>query len=328
MNRFLALILAGLSAAFAPTVHAAADPYAAIYDRVLQPNADRAAERCAQMQATLADGDAAARLAAFVELARGWAGVQASYVLGGYEADAMDYPLLLDSFHMGKEDVHESLARIIDGNGAPATVLYKNSYKTLNALDDVLFSGPWSARRAELAAVITGNVCKYLGRIRDGYRSHRAEFVGNRSKALTLLVNAEIETIYKTRDWRIAQVSGLTRQTVGKVQPQHQQYPHSQASWAAIGAVIDTNVQLLAADRQPNIATIAHDKKADAGLASVQEALAATVAAYRDTRPDHGFATSDVIPVYQGLLDLEKAFYQDLARRIGVTASLIDADGD
>ncbi|GAB6039615.1 hypothetical protein [Endothiovibrio diazotrophicus] len=328
MKPFFILALTCLIGAFQTAAAAGRDPYVAIYDDVLQANADRAVERCTDLQQRLGEPSAERRHDAFVALAQAWARVEASYILGGYDMDAMDYPLMVDYFHLGKEDVHATLARLIEGDAPPARALYKNSYKTIGALDDVLFSGPWSPRREALAEVIAATVCRNLTRIRDGYRAHRADYLEDPKKALSLLINAEIENLYKTRDWRIAQISGLTKQTLGKPEPHHQQYPYSEASWAAIGAIIATHRQLLAEDRQPNLATIAHRQQADAGLATIQAALRATEQAYRDTPPDHHFGTREMIPIFQGLLDMQKAFYRQLVGRLGVTAAIIDADGD
>ena len=51
---------------------------------------------------------------AFVQLAEGWGRVQASYILGDYDMNAMDYPLMVDYFHSGNEDIHESIERLVD----------------------------------------------------------------------------------------------------------------------------------------------------------------------------------------------------------------------
>lgn len=305
-----------------------ADPYVAVYDTVIQANADAAVARCDDVRKALDSTDDDQRHQAFVGLAEGWARVQASYILGGYDMGAMDYPLMVDYFHRGKEDVHNTLARLINGDTPPEVALYKNSYKTLGALDDVLFSGPWSERRQALANVMATHVCRKLTQIRDGYREHRDEVLDDPDKALSLLINAEIESIYKTRDWRIAQVSGLTKKTLGQPMPQNQQYPYSEASWAAIGAIIDTHAQLLAADGQPNVATIARGKGGDDAMTAVQTALGEAVQAYRDTPANHQFDTNAMIPLFQALQDLQKAFYRQLVGRLGVTANLIDADGD
>ncbi|MGO3345380.1 MAG: hypothetical protein ACTIM4_09380 [Marinomonas sp.] len=313
-----------------PTLAAAVEqePYVAIYDNVIQANADSAVSYCTDLQTSLSSESIDQRHQAFVQLAEGWGKVQASYILGGYDMDAMDYPLMIDYFHMGNENVHETLARLMKSKSKASKVLYKISYKTLGALDDVMFSGPWTPRRKEMAEVISSNVCKRLTQVRDGYKEHRADFLDDPDNSLSLLINAQIENIYKTRDWRIAQISGLTKKTLGQTHPESQQYPYSKASWAFIGGLLATNQQLLGEDQQPNIATIVYSTTDGEGIAAVQAALQDSLTAYRNTPADHNYNINDMIPLFQGLLDLQKAFYRQLVSSLGVTAKLIDADGD
>jgi len=304
------------------------DPYASIYDNVIQHNADNAVQYCANLQTSLSSSSSEARHQAFVTLAEGWGRVQASYILGNYDMNAMDYPLMIDYFHSGNEDIHESIERLIGRDTNAKTALYKNSYKTMGAIDSVMFSGEWSERRKEFAEVMVANVCKRFSQISDGYKANRDAFLFDVDKGLSLVVNAEIEHIYKTRDWRIAQISGLTKANLGETKPEHQQFPYSQASWAFIGGILETNRQLLAEDQQPNVATIAYKKHGKEGIHAVQVALASSLLAYKNTPADHNFNLNDMIPIFQGLLDVQKAFYRHLVSQIGVSANLIDADGD
>lgn len=305
-----------------------ANPYASIYDNVIQHNADNAVNYCINLQDALESDSADVRHQAFVQLAEGWGQVQASYILGDYDMNAMDYPLMVDYFHSGNEDIHETIERLVGRDTKASTALYKNSYKTMGAIDSVMFSGEWSERRKELAEVMVENVCKRFTQISDGYKDSRDAFLSDVDRGLSLVVNAEIEHIYKTRDWRIAQVSGLTKANLGETKPEHQQYPHSQASWAFIGGILETNKQLLAEDQQPNVATIAYGKNGHEGINAVQVALEASLLAYKNTPADHNFNLNDMIPVFQGLLDVQKAFYRHLVSEVGVSANLIDADGD
>jgi len=304
------------------------DPYAAIYDNVIQKNADNAVEYCVNLQDSLDSKSSEVRHQAFVQLAEGWGRVQATYILGDYDMNAMDYPLMIDYFHSGNENIHESIERLVGRDTKPASALYKNSYKTMGAIDSVMFSGEWSERRKEFATVMVANVCKRFTQISDGYKVNRDEFLFDVDRSLSLVVNAEIEHIYKTRDWRIAQVSGLTKANLGDTKPETQQYPYSKASWAFIGGVLQANDQLLGESNQPNVATIAYQKHGSEGINAVQTALQSSLLAYKNTPLDHNFNLNDMIPVFQGLLDVQKAFYRHLVSQIGVSANLIDADGD
>ncbi|TEW54842.1 hypothetical protein E2R68_06625 [Psychromonas sp. RZ22] len=304
------------------------DPYASIYDNVIQHNADNAVTSCLNLQTALSSKSDDVRHQAFVTLAKSWGKVQASYILGDYDMNAMDYPLMIDYFHSGNENIHESIERLVSRDSKPSTALYKNSYKTMGAIDSVMFSADWTERRKEFAKVMVANVCERFTQISDGYKANRDAFLFDVDRGLSLVVNAEIEHIYKTRDWRIAQVSGLTKANLGITKPELQQYPYSQASWAFIGGILETNEQLLGEKKQPNVATIAYEKHGKDGINAVQTALKASLLAYKNTPVDHNFKLNEMIPVYQGLLDVQKAFYRHLVSEIGVSANLIDADGD
>jgi len=177
-----------------------------------------------------------------------------------------------------------------------------------------MFSGEWSERRKALAEVMVENVCKRFTQISEGYKANRDAFLFDVDRGLSLVVNAEIEHIYKTRDWRIAQVSGLTKANLGETKPEHQQYPYSQASWAFIGGILETNKQLLGEDQQPNVATIAYEKHGKEGIHAVQVALAASLEAYKNTPADHNFNLNDMIPIFQGLVRCSKSILQTLSK--------------
>jgi hypothetical protein len=323
-------VLSALFASLMPLAAAAQEvqpAYEAIYDTILTGDAEDAVSACGALQGVLAsDSTAQTRDAAFVAVAQGWGRVQAAYILGGYEMNAMDYPLLIDTFHAGNEDIHATLARAIASDSAPETALFKNSYRTLTALDDLMFSGEWSPRRAALSQVAVATVCGRLETLRDGYKTHRADFLGDPDKALALLINAEIQNIYKTREWRIGEVVGLTKKTLGKVLPENAQYPYNTgASWAAIGAMLETHEALLSADAVPNIATIA---AASGGIGQVQTALASARAAYDGASAADYTDTAKMVALFVALQKVQKAFYDHVALSLGVSAGLVDADGD
>ncbi|MBN2739798.1 MAG: hypothetical protein JXR35_02745 [Rhodobacteraceae bacterium] len=327
--------LAALSALFASLMPLAAaaqevqPAYEAIYDGILLADSDATVQSCHAMAGTLAtDSTAQTREDAFTALATGWGRVEASYILGGYDMDAMDYPLLIDMFHNGKEDLHASLKRAIQSTSAPQKALYKNAYRSITALDDMLFSGPWSERRQALAQEITGSLCKRFEKVRQGYLNHRDNFLANPDEALGLLMNAQIQSLYKTRDWRISEVAGLTKKTLGQAHPENRQYRWGDASWPVIGAVLDTHWRLLAADAAPNISTIATARGAGAGLASVQDMLGEAIEAYKSVPEDQAFAPREAVPIINGLQRAQNAYYNSLALLIGVTLGLVDADGD
>ncbi|QUS35279.1 hypothetical protein [Falsirhodobacter algicola] len=327
-----AILSSALLAALMPLAAAAqdeADALTAIYDTVLQADAAGTVESCHALSATLeAGGTADERAAGFEALAMGWGRVEAAYVLGSFDMDAMDYPLLIDMFHHGKEDLHASLGRAIDSESDPAKALYKNAYRSMTALDDLLFSGPWSDRRAALAQYATQSLCSRFETVEEGYAEHRDDFLSDPDEAVGLLMNAQIQNLYKTRDWRLAEVAGLTKKTLGRAHPENRQFPWGDASWPTIGAILDTHLRLLGAEGEPNLATIAKARGAGTGLAEVQDGLAEAVRLYEAVPQDAWFDPRASVPIINALRQAQNSYYDSLALLVGVSLGLVDADGD
>ena len=303
--------------------------FSIIYDNIIVSDAALAVDECTAMVDVLNDdsGDDA-RHDAFVNLASAWARVQAVYVLGGYEENAVDYPLLIDTYHVGKEDIPAKLERAIASDSEPETALFKNSYRTLTALDYLLFSDEWSPRRKALSQLAADTVCARLDTLHTDYLAQREAFLDDQPNAMKLMINAVIQSAYKTRDWRIGEVAGLTRKTLGKVLPENAQFPNNlDASWATIGAIIDTHRRLLIKTDSINIAKLsAGYGRGD--LPEVQTALNEAQAAYDAATVDDFTSTETMIPLYSALKDVQSALYENVAGSLGVAAGLVDADGD
>jgi|GEM_PF-4232524 len=300
--------------------------YENIYDQVLQADAEQAVVSCQALQATL-DKGAKQRLAGFTQLVSAWAKVDANFILADYQTEVADYPILIDYFHVGKEDIVQSMQRIIGTSMPAGQALYKNSYQSLRALDVVMFSGQWSKRRAELAQAILHRACGRITAVLKAYQQSRVAFLANTHQALSVLVNASLNVIYKTRDQRIGQVSGLTKKTLGQFLPGDQQYPYSKASWAVIGADLNALQAIWSSATAPNLSTVVAAKKADRYLSALEKAMTATLTAYHRIPDTKAFDTESVIPIFQGLKDMQNAIY-GLVIGIGVTPQIIDADGD
>ena len=302
--------------------------FGVMYDNIIVSDAAQAVEDCTAMVTALGDdSDKDTRHDAFVTLASAWARAQAVYILGGYEENAVDYPLLIDTYHVGKEDIPAKLDRAIDSDSDPETALFKNSYRTLTALD-YLLTGDWSPRRSALSFVAANTVCERLDTLHTGYLAQREAFLDDQQNAMKLMINAVIQSAYKTRDWRIGEVAGLTRKTLGNVLPENAQFPNNlDASWAAIGAIIDTHRRLLTTTDSINIAKLAKGY-GRGDLPEVQEALNDAQAAYDSATLEDFTDTEKMIPLYEALKEVQSALYEHVAGSLGVPAGLVDADGD
>ena len=304
--------------------------YGVIYDDIITADATQAVTTCSALLSVLGEESSAeARNDAFVTLADAWARVQAIYILGGFEENAIDYPLLIDTFHHGNENIPAKLERAINSDSDPKTALFKNAYRTLTALDYLMFSGDWSTRRQLLSQLAAETVCSRLETLQADYISQRDAYLDDPKKAMTQMIDAVIQSAYKTRDWRIGQVAGLTRKTLGETLPENAQFPNNpEASWAAIGAIIDTHVRLLIKGTSINITSLAV-AYGRGDLPEVQEAVKEAQTAYgAATFEDYYTNTEKMVPLYAALKNVQGALYDYVAASLGVSAGLVDSDGD
>ena len=320
----------------APTAHAqqTQEPdfrygYGVVYDDIITADAANAVKQCEALRKQLSTNTSASvRHEAFVKLADAWGRVQAIYILGDFEENAVDYPLLIDTFHAGNEDIPAKLARAINSDSEPKTALFKNAYRTLTALDYLMFSDKWTERRMALSQVAAETVCSRLQTLHDDYVTQRTAYLDDPKKAMASMIDAIIQGTYKTRDWRIGQVAGLTRKTLGKTLPENAQFANNlEASWAAIGAIIDTHRRLLIKETSINITTLAIGS-GRGDLPQVQMTLQDAQTAYDAATYSDYTNTVKMEPLYAALKDVQSALYDHVAGSLGVSAGLVDADGD
>lgn len=63
--------------------------------------------------------------------------VEAIYLAGEINSEFLDTPRYVDVFNNLKEDLNSQMQRVIDSKSDIKTALFKNSFKTVNALEYV-----------------------------------------------------------------------------------------------------------------------------------------------------------------------------------------------
>ena len=76
----------------------------------------------------------------FTKFLKDWKRVEANYLAGEINSDYLDTPRYIDVFNNLKEDLNSQMQRVIDGNLDVKKALFKNSFKTINALKYLLYS--------------------------------------------------------------------------------------------------------------------------------------------------------------------------------------------
>ncbi|MBV7388277.1 imelysin family protein [Pasteurellaceae bacterium TAE3-ERU1] len=306
----------------------------AMYDNVIVKNAQSAVSQCHNWQQTLAAAQPGARSSAidagFKDLILRWKAVEATYIAGDLDQDAIDYPRYLDIFHVGNESITEQMDKVLKSSSAPKTALYKHSYKTVNALEAVLYGADdLSERRLAIAKGISDNICERLGDIANVYETNRDNFLSARDNALSMLANVLANQTLGLKDWRIGDVAGLTKKYLNQPDPRRAEYFLSHLSLAAIGEILHTQSQLISPQAFPNFVEIADIYGAQKPLEQAQSQLAqaqAEVAKLNKSEFDFDQQQSKLL--YQVVGKLQSSYYNSLIQALPVMAKILEADGD
>lgn len=327
--------------AFSPLAQAQDNPVDFIYHFVLINNSAKSAQQCSEFANTLKHSpDKATLQQSFSDLVQAWKAVETTYMLGSVAVETIDYPQLIDVFHRGNEKLEKALERALAGDNAPEKALYKNSYKSINALEYLLFGVEQpSARRQQLLTTITDNLCNKLELIAQAYVDNADKALshgengkgGQYDKTTAYLLNSLVESAYKTREWRVGDAAGLSRKYQGNPDPRRQEYYLSGASLPAIEAILKTHERMIGDEFQPNFATYARENGAHEALEQAQQALMQAQNALTQIQQAPKamqFEPKTMRPLFDALDSLQTAYYKHLLKSLDVVAKILDADGD
>lgn len=311
-----------------------------IYQDVLLGNSQHAVLACEQMQQRLQNGtpEQLPLNDAFTDLAKAWKQVQASYILPGYDAYITDYPRLIDFFDLGNEDLSVALQRALQSDNEPKAALFKNSYKSINALEIILNAKEKSPRQQLLAQQITDNICTQLTHITQAYEKHKEAILSNDTKAVTMLLNALVDSSYEFKEKRIGSPAGLSKK-YPEASSERMEYPLSNASVPAMQAILSVHQQLIAADKQPNLATYAYaladnDSRGQAqsdihqSIAQAQADLKALVTEVNKLPKDAPLTADNAKAAYQAAGRLQQQYYENVIKALNIDGKILEADGD
>lgn len=303
-----------------------------VYQNVLLNNSQQAVHACNSMQRALnnAKPNQLPLNKPFTQLVSAWKKVETTYILGSYDYKTVDYHRFIDMYNMGNENLHKALMRALASKNDVNKSLYKNSYKTIGALEIVLNAPQKNTRQLAMAKHITMNICQNLQSINQAYVKYGQKIKSDPKKATSLLLNSLIDSVYKAREWRIGNPAGLSRKYAGKPNENRAEYPLSGASVVAIQAILQTHQQVLGKQNYTNLATWVQQQGADEkkAVAVVQADLNQAIRNSRNLPKSKPFSSAKAKVLYNSLRKLHTDYYQQLMKSLGLVATILDADGD
>ncbi len=262
----------------------------------------------------------------FVALVKSWKSVEAFYILGDLDDDYLDTPRYLDMYHQGNEDIKTQLDLILKSDEDIKVALYKNSHKTINALEYLLYTKDLHNKRVkDTVLIITKKMQQNFQDIHDGYIKVKSDFMKDEKKENFVIVNSLGENSYKIKEWRVGNPAGLSKKYRGKPDNRRGEYFQSKNSITAIKAIIDTHLRILDKQEYKNYGTLAKSY-------GVQDSIDGAISNLKDARK---YASqiqnddfSDAKKLYDSLAKVHYIYNITLIDRLRVTSKILDADGD
>ena len=261
----------------------------------------------------------------FTNFLKSWKKVEALYFAGDINEDFADTPRYIDVFNNLKEDLNSQLKRAIESKDEPKVALFKNSFKSINALEYILFNDKdISKREKELSVVILDSIISNLEEINKVYKNYLVSPKDEKWEN-ALVINTLIASSYRLKEWRIGNASGNSSKFKNDVKNERAEYFLSQNSFAAIDAILDAHNQIVKKNPYYDFAAFAMDKGAAIQLLVVIDKIKEMQDELK-VLPKDDFTKANKL--FNSAKDLHNAYYVSLIEQLSITGKILDADGD
>jgi len=264
----------------------------------------------------------------FADMMMSWKKVQTLYLAADLDDAFIDTPRYIDTFHEGKENLYRQLDRILLSKDALDIELFKNSTKSINALEYLMFkSGEKTTRQKEMLVYIIKHIAQHLQSIEDFYKTSKNLFSQESQKMNAFVMNALIESSYKLKEWRVGDPAGLSRKYRNKPDARRSEYPVSKLSYSAIEAILLTHQAVIGKQEFVNFSNVVRSAGAEKELKSVREHIKNALKSLHKA-PAYDFESQEIKELYKELTALHNAYYISLIGVLKITSKILDSDGD
>lgn len=264
----------------------------------------------------------------FFHLISNWKRVEATYILGDLDENYLDIPRYIDIFHGNNEDIKTQLDLIIASNDKLEYALYKYSYKSINALEYLLFTQDLSNARIKMMALIIAKSIKhYLNNIEISYQALQTKFTQDEKFASAILLNTLVSSSYALKEWRIGDVAGLSKKYKGNIDANRGEYSLSKNSVAAILAILQTHKQAIDSPDYQDFGDVARKFGATKEIYKSIGYLDRAIMQAK-TMKEQDLTKKKGKVLYQLVNQLMQSYHLSLMDKLGFISKVLDADGD
>lgn len=262
----------------------------------------------------------------FTNFVKSWKSVEAFYILGDINEDFIDTPRYIDIFHNGNEDITKQLDRAIKSDDEIRIVLFKNSLKSINALEYILFAKDIKNDRVnKIAQAITSKLNIYLNEIKDEYIASKDNFLSELKKANSFVINALIQNSYKLKEWRVGDILGLTKKYENNPDNTRAEYYLSKNSAPAIEAILLTYKKIFNDKDFEDYGNYLSKIIKGNQVVKLKESINKALRLVKKIKNDD-FTNADEL--YEELNNIHVFLFLEIIEELSINAKIIEADGD
>lgn len=262
----------------------------------------------------------------FTKFIKSWKKVEALYFAGDLDENFADTPRYMDVFNNLKEDLNTQMQRVIESKDEPKVALFKNSFKTVNALEYVLYNDKEITPSEKAIAIeILNSFISNLEGIKKVYETFLTSKPKDEKMERGLILNTLIASSYKLKEWRIGNASGNSSKFKNDAKNERAEYFLSKNSFAAIDAILEAHKEVLLKSKNYDFATYALEKGAAIELLGIIDNINSMQEELRKL-PKDDFTKANNL--FNFAKDIHNAYYVTLVEKLSITAKILDADGD
>ena len=297
-----------------------------LYEKVIIVDVQRAVKDIKSLKEAVVKKDERKSKEEFSKLVNSWKSVETFYILGDINEDFIDTPRYIDIFHNGNEDITEQLDRAIKSKDEIRVVLFKNSLKSINALEYMLFSKDIkNIRENKITITILDRIISHLNDIKDEYILQKAKFLSDLKKANAVTINAIIQNTYKLKEWRVGDIAGFTKKYEDNPDNKRAEYFLSKNSSNAIEAVLNTYKNILDnkefTDYGDYLIRLTDGKE----MKRLRESLNKSLELVKQIKNDD---FSNAKELYENINTIHVVLFVEMLEELSINAKILDADGD
>ncbi|OCL81587.1 imelysin family protein [Arcobacter porcinus] len=261
----------------------------------------------------------------FKKFLKDWKSVETLYLAGELDYDYIDTPRYIDVFNNLKEDLNSQMQRVIESSKSVQTSLYKNSFKTINALEYVISKDELNSRDKEIIGVILNSIISHLEYIKELYVNYSTNPTKDEKEEIAILVNSLVASSYRLKEWRIGNPAGLSAKYKNDQKNNRAEYFLSQNSFEAIISILETQLKVVDKQDYKNLYSFSYEKGAKDEIEKVSNTIKQTLEEINKLNKDDFSNASKLFDLASYIHDL---YYITIIEKLALKPEILDADGD